>query len=80
MERGVLRYMTRSLSSGINDSTACEGMFGFCLISFGELTNVFDQGHQHGDLENLIDCGIWTIQLRGETGTPCVRMLQWYWR
>lgn len=26
--------------------------------------NVFDQGLQHGDLENLIDGDLWAIQLR----------------
>lgn len=28
-------------------------MFGFYLTNFGELMNVFDQQHKHGDLENL---------------------------
>lgn len=47
-----------------NNSTSLKGTFEFDLINFRGQMNVFDQGLQHGDLENLIDGDLWAIQLR----------------
>ena len=42
--------------------------------------NVFHQRHQHGDLENLIDHGMWLVQLKGQVGTAHARIFQQRWR